>query len=198
MTEEKKDKEDKIEVFPFIKGEIIDLVAETSKWANLICKWMNNPKVRHYSRNIWPRTLEEIKKKYENSPDRHTRNNVNFIIYHKQVERPIGIVGLDEINWVSRDAKLFALIGEPEQWGEGIAGEACALVIKYGFTELNLHKIHAGIFSPNSRSLRAAEKLGFEKEAILKETIYIDGKYHDNHRFSLLKRDWEKKTNNSY
>jgi RimJ/RimL family protein N-acetyltransferase len=66
-------------------------------------------------------------------------------------------------------------------------------VIKYGFTELNLHKIHAGIFSPNSRSLRAAEKLGFEKEAILKETIYIDGKYHDNHRFSLLKRDWIKK-----
>jgi len=192
MTEEKKEKDDKIEVYPFIEGERLDLVAGNSKWSNLICKWMNNPKVRHYSRNIWPRTLEDIKKRYEHSPDRHIRDNANFMIYHKQVEQPIGIVGLDEINWVSRNANLFALIGEPEHWGKGIAGEDCALVIKYGFTELNLHKIHAGIFSPNERSLRAAEKLGFEKEAILKETIYIDGKYHDNHRFSLLKRDWLK------
>jgi len=48
MTEEKKDKEDKEEeddVFPFIEGETIDLVAGNSKWANLVCKWMNNPKV---------------------------------------------------------------------------------------------------------------------------------------------------------
>jgi len=191
MTEEKKDKDDKIEVYPFIEGETIDLVAGNSKWANLFCKWINNPKVRHYSRNIWPQTLEDVKKRFEHSPDRHIRNIAYFMIYHKQGERPIGIVGLDEINWVNSNANLFALIGEPEHWGKGIAGEACALVIKYGFTELNLHKIHAGIFSPNKRSLRAAEKLGFEKEAILKEIIYIDGKYHDNHRFSLLKRDWK-------
>ncbi|MHA1106885.1 MAG: GNAT family N-acetyltransferase [Promethearchaeota archaeon] len=192
MTEEKQDREDKIEVYPFIEGERIDLVAVNSKWSNLICKWMNNPKVRHYSRNIWPKTLEEIKKRYEHTPDSHIRDNSTFMIYLKQVERPIGIVGLDEIDWVGRNANLFAVIGEPEHWGKGIAGEACALVIKYGFVELNLHKIHAGIFSPNSRSLRAAEKLGFEKEGILKETIYIDGKYLDDHRFSLLKRDWLK------
>jgi RimJ/RimL family protein N-acetyltransferase len=193
MTEEKKEKDDKIEVYPFIEGERIDLVAGNSNWANLFCNWINNPKVRHYSRNIWPQTLEDVKKRFEHSPDRHIRDKTSFTIYHKQEKRPIGVVGLDEINWVYRNANLFALIGEPEHWGKGIAGEACALVIKYGFTELNLHKIHAGIFSPNKRSLRAAEKLGFEKEAILKETIYIDGKYHDNHRFSLLKRDWKKK-----
>ena len=195
MTEKIKDKEDKEEengVFPFIEGDTIDLVASNSKWANLFCNWINNPKVRHYSRNIWPQTLEDVKKRFEQPLDRHNRDVANFMIYHKQEKRPIGVVGLDEINWVRRNANLFALIGEPEHWGKGIAGEACALVIKYGFTELNLHKIHAGIFSPNSRSLRAAEKLGFEKEAITKEEIYIDGQYHDEHRFALFKRDWQK------
>ena len=192
MAEEKKEKEDKIEVYPFIEGENIDLVAGNSKWANLICKWRNNPKVRRYSRNMWPQTLEEVKKWFEPLPDKQMRDFIIFTIYHKQSKRPIGRIGFSRINWVSRNANIFATIGEPEYWGKGIAVEACALVIKYGFTELNLHKIHAGIFSPNKRSLRAAEKLGFEKEAILKETIYIDGKYHDNHRFSLLKRDWQK------
>jgi RimJ/RimL family protein N-acetyltransferase len=196
MAEEQKskeDKEEKNEVFPFIEGNTIDLVAGNSKWANLFCSWINNPKVRHYSRNIWPQTLEDVKKRFEHSPDRHIRDKVNFMIYYKQEKRPIGIVGLDEINWVSRNANLFALIGEPEHWGKGIAVEACALVIKYGFTELNLNKIEAGIFSPNERSLRAAEKLGFEKEAIIREEIYIDGKYLDNHRFSLFKREWLEK-----
>lgn len=193
MVEEQKckeDKEEKNDVFPFIEGKTIDLVAGNSKWTNLFCSWINNPKVRHYSRNMWPQTLEDVKKRFEPSPDRRIRDKVNFMIYHKQEKRPIGVVGLDEINWVSRNANLFALIGEPEHWGKGIAVEACALVIQYGFTELNLNKIEAGIFSPNKRSLRAAEKLGFKKEAIIKEEIFVDGKYHDNHRFSLFNRDW--------
>ena len=50
MTEEKENKEEKIEVFPFIEGETIDLVAGNSKWAQLTCKWQNDPKVRRSQR----------------------------------------------------------------------------------------------------------------------------------------------------
>ena len=196
MTEEKKDKEDKKEeeddVFPFIEGERIDLVAGNSKWANLVCKWMNDPKVRHYSRNMWPLTLEEVKKWFEPPPDRQMREFIVFTVYHKEAKRPIGSIGFNQTNWVSRNANIFLTIGEPEYWGKGIAGEASRLMINYGFTELNFHKIFAGVFTPNSRSLRAAEKLGFEKEGVLKEEIYVDGQYHDMHRFALFKRDWLK------
>ncbi len=196
MTEEKKDKEDKEEedeaVFPFIEGETIDLVAENSKWANLICKWRNDPKVRQYSRNMWPKTLEEVKKGFEPLPDKQMRDFIKFIIYHKQSKRPIGRIGFNHIDWVGRNANIFAEIGEPEYWGKDIAGEASRLMINYGFTELNLHKIIAGVFTPNKRSLRAAEKLGFEKEGVLKEEMYVDGQYHDMHKFALFKRDWLK------
>ena len=195
MTEEKKDKEDKEEddVFPFIEGEIIDLVAVNSKWANLVCKWMNDPKVRHYLRNIWPQTLEEVKKLLESLPNRQMRELIVFTVYHKHAKRPIGSIGFNQINWVSRNANIFINIGEPEFWGKGIAGEASKLMINYGFTELNLHKIYAGVFTPNKRSLRVFQKLGFEKEAILKEEMYIDGQYHDIHKFALFKRDWKMK-----
>jgi len=197
MTEEKNDKEDKKEddddVFPFIEGETIDLVAGNSKWANLSCKWKNDPKVRHYARNNWPQTLEEVKKRFEHLPDRQMRDSIKFTIYHKQAKRPIGRIGFSRINWVSRNANIFAMIGEPEYWGKGIAGEASKLLINYGFTELNLHKIYSGVFTPNTRSLRAAEKLGFEKEGVLKEEMYVDGQYHDIHKFALFKRDWKMK-----
>ena len=195
MAEEEKDKEDKEgedDVFPFIEGETIDLIAENSKWANLVCKWRNDPKVRQYARHIWPKTLEEVKKGFEPTPDKQMREHIGFTIYHKQSKRPIGSIGFSRINWVNRNANIYAMIGEPEYWGKGIAGEASKLLINYGFTELNLHKIYSGVFTPNKRSLRAAEKLGFEKEGVLKEEIYVDGQYHDVHKFALFKRDWLK------
>jgi RimJ/RimL family protein N-acetyltransferase len=190
--EKKKDSAEEIEIFPFIKGETIDLVAENSKWVDLYCKWNNDPEVRRYSRNIWPRTIEEIKKRSEPPQRGQVREFIEFTIYHKRDKRPIGSIGFGHIDWVSRNANIFARIGESDYWGKGIVIEASKLLIKYAFTELNFHKIYAGIFSSNARSLRAAEKLGFKKETILKEAIYVDGKYHDNHKFALFKRDWLK------
>ncbi|NVM44411.1 MAG: GNAT family N-acetyltransferase [Candidatus Lokiarchaeota archaeon] len=192
MSESEENKQDDEDVFPFIEGERIDLVAGNSKWAKLQCKWNNSPNVRHYARNMWPLTLEDVKKWFEPPADRHMRDHVVFTIYHKGDKRPIGIVGFGRINWVNRNANIFGSIGEQEYWGRGIIGEATKLLIRYGFTELNFHKIYAGVYSPNARSLRAAEKLGFEKEGIIKESQYVDGQYLDEHKFALFKRDWMK------
>jgi RimJ/RimL family protein N-acetyltransferase len=177
-------------VFPFIEGERIDLVTVNSKWVDLSCKWANDPEVRHYSRNALPTALEEVKKWFEPSSDQGMKDFIVFTIYYKKDKKPIGIVGFNRINWLNRNANTFWTIGEKEYWGKGIAVEASKLLIKYGFTELNLHKIYAGIFTPNKRSLRAAEKMGFKKEAVLKEDLYVDGKYVDTHIFALLKNHW--------
>ena len=192
MSEDKDNSKEEIEVFPFIEGKIIDLVAYNSKWAELKCKWRNDPKVRQYSRNIWPRSLDDVKKRSENVPDKHIRDKVVSLINRPFVLTFIEDIGLSRIDWVSRHANIFAMIGEPEYWGKGIVGEAAQLVLKYAFTELNLHKVKAGVFTPNKRSLRAAEKLGLNKEAVTKEAIYVDGKYHDIHKWGLTKEEWLK------
>jgi ribosomal-protein-alanine N-acetyltransferase len=177
-------------VFPFIQGDTIDLVAQNSKWADLYVKWQNDPIVRQYARHVFPITLEGVNKWFENPP-RGAREFIVFIIYHKKDQCPIGSIGLNHINWVNRNANLFAEIGEKEYWGKGIAVEAAELMMKYGFTELNLHKIHASIYNPNQRSLRVSEKLGFKKEGVQKEHIYFEGKYIDIHKFSILRKEWK-------
>ena len=187
--EEKKEEE----VFVFIEGSHIDLVVGHAKWADLICKWINTPEVRHYSRNPWPRSLDDVKKWFEPpSKGDAIKRDIVFIIYHKEDRKPIGTVGLEDINWINKNANIFAYIGYPEYWGKGIVIEAAKLVIKYGFEELNLHKIYSGVFKPNERSLRAIEKLGFSKETTYISDMYVDGKYVDVHKFYLLKDDWIK------
>jgi len=77
------------QVFVFIEGKVVDLVAPNSKWADLTCKWMNDPKVRRYARNPWPRNLEEIKKWFDPPTNDRTRDFVVFTIYHKEDNKPI-------------------------------------------------------------------------------------------------------------
>jgi RimJ/RimL family protein N-acetyltransferase len=178
-------------VFTFLEGKRIDLVTGHAKWADLACKWMNDPIVRHYSRNPWPRSLEAIKKRFEPpSTKSDVREYAVFFIYHKTDKKPIGTVGLEDINWLNRNANLFFIIGYPKYWGNNFAGEAAELVIRYGFEELNLHKIYSGAFEPNERSLRVIEKLGFIKEHVSIHDQYVDGVYVDSHEFYLLKDDW--------
>ncbi|MFX0211564.1 MAG: GNAT family N-acetyltransferase, partial [Candidatus Hodarchaeota archaeon] len=177
-------------VFPFIEGEMIDLVVPDLKWVELACRWENDPEVRHYARIAWPVTIEQIKKRFEPVAEEGIKDRVAFMIYHKQDKRPIGDLGFKNIDWLNRCAEIFWTIGERKYWGRGIVVEAAKLILNYGFTELNLNKIYTIILSPNTRSLRAAKKMGFTEEGVFKEIVYIDSNYVDSHCLSLLKREW--------
>jgi len=50
----------------------------------------------------------------------------------------------------------------PEHWGKGIATEAAAAVLRYGFEERELAHIYAGADPPNATSFRVIEKLGMK------------------------------------
>ena len=48
-----------------------------------------------------------------------------------------------------------------QYWGRGLATEAGLALLPYGFRELGLTRIHAGVNAENTASLRVMEKLGF-------------------------------------
>jgi len=179
----------KIYSVPFLEGNIVDLCSINLEHVNLYTKWSNDPDVRRYSRNMIPWNLEEVKKWLEQQKE-GIKTDVMFEIWHKEDDKPIGTAGLGDINWFNRNANLYVTLGEPEYWGQDIAPEVSKLLIDYGFEELNFHKIYVGIYSPNKRSLRTAEKIGFKYEATLREQIYVDGEYVDEIKFAIFKEDW--------
>ena len=173
----------------FLEGNMINLCSINVEHVDLYTKWSNDPDVRKYSRNMIPWNLEEVKKWHEQQK-KGIKTDVMLEILHKKDNKPIGVAGLSHINWFNRNANLHLVLGEPEYWGQDIAPEVSNLLIDYGFEELNLHKIYVGIYSPNKRSLRAAEKVGFKYEATLREQIYIKGEYVNEIKFAIFKKDW--------
>lgn len=81
----------------------------------------------------------------------------------------------------------------PDYWGQGLVVEACQMLIRLGFEELNLHKIELSCYDYNHQSRRVAEKLGFTLEARIRDRKDIQGKRCDDLRYGLLKSEWEKR-----
>jgi RimJ/RimL family protein N-acetyltransferase len=176
---------------PFLSGERIDLVPSSSEYKELYKKWMNIPEARTFAHNVFPVTKKSIDQWFE-PQDQQPPQFISFDMWHKKDKKPIGTVGLNHINWVNRNANIFIRIGEVDYWREGYATEAAQMVIDYGFLELDLHKIYAGVHAPNVASWTVAEKkIGLTKEGVLKEDVYVNGEYFDVYKFRILRSEWE-------
>ena len=188
---EKEEKEGK-EVPVFIEGERICFLPHSSEHINLYIKWINDPKVRKYSRNVIPVRIDDAKKWFEPQEGR-VRNFIVFEIWHKKDKKPVGNTFLTDIDWINGWANVGMTIGEPNYWNKNIATEATELIIEYAFNELNLNKLHGVVIVDNIGSWKVAEKTGFKFEGIHKDELFVDGKYVDVKTYGLLKDDWVKR-----
>lgn len=97
-----------------------------------------------------------------------------------------GVIGLHLQEGVYRySAELGYWLGEP-YWGKNIATRSVRLIVEYGFKELDLNRIFAGVYEFNPASMRVLEKCGFVPEGISRKAIYRNNRFWDEHRFALL------------
>lgn len=175
----------------FIEGKTVNLAPISKENLELHAKWLNDPNIRRYTREVIPETVEKLKKQLEESSKEFPKRNIVFEIYHKKDQKSIGIVSFHQIRWVDRIGMMGILVGEPEYWNKGIGTEACELIFEYGFDELNFYKILAQVLAPNTNSIRLLEKLGMKKEVTQTKHYYVDGEYVDQHLYSIFQADWE-------
>jgi [ribosomal protein S5]-alanine N-acetyltransferase len=70
-----------------------------------------------------------------------------------------------------KSAEVGYFIGE-DYWNKGIATTALGLICDYGFKNLDIARIHTGVYEHNLASQRVLEKCGFVKEGIFKMAVY--------------------------
>ena len=107
-------------------------------------------------------------------------SQANFIIYPASCgDEPAGTISLTSIDRRSRNAEYGRIYLSPRFRGAGMIQHASSILLRFGFHELNLHKIYLRVFSDNERAVRLYRSLGFEHEGCLREQVYKDGRYRD-------------------
>lgn len=175
----------------YIQGTRIELRPIICDHAEIYVTWYNDLDIRRLARMIRPVSVENFRKSINNIYNATDR--IKFEIWHIADEKPIGDVGLGDIEYHDRNAQFGIMIGDKNYWNQGYATEALQLILKYAFEEVNLHKVWGSISDWNKGSQKVAIKAGMHLEATKKEDWYIDGEYVDTHIYAIFKRDWFKK-----
>ncbi len=134
-------------------------------------------------------TLAEARDALEQVVRRFTAGEmIRWAILRAGHDELIGTVGLLHIDSGHRRGELGYELARP-WWGQGLAPEAAAAVVHYGFSALGLHRIEAGTLPENHASARVLEKLGFREEGTLRDYIHAKGRFRSVRWFGLLATD---------
>lgn len=93
-------------------------------------------------------------------------------------DKPIGFIGLYDINKWNGTCELGIYIGEKDEWGKGYAKRACLLIENLA-REIGLRKIKLFVVEDNIPAVEMYKKLSFRTVGVLIEERMIENKYHN-------------------
>lgn len=176
------------------QGKLVRLSSEEPQFlAEAFARWNQNTEYMRLldsdPARLW--SSKKIQEWFEKDIDAALPPNLLFSIQALTDDRLIGFIAFDGLNWTDRDAFVAIGIGEPAYWSQGYGSDAMRLMLGYGFTELNLHRISLTVFEQNPRGIRSYEKCGFRHEGRIHDFLLRDGKRSDMLQMGILRAEWE-------
>lgn len=124
----------------------------------------------------------------ESHEDKMEHGELHLAIALRDDDSLIGSIGLI-LNPGDENAELGFWIGKPH-WGRGYCTEAARALIRYGFEEKGLCRIHAFHMARNPASGRVLIKLGMTFEGTLRKCIKKWDKFEDVNVYSILRSEF--------
>ncbi|AJQ26096.1 UDP-4-amino-4,6-dideoxy-N-acetyl-beta-L-altrosamine N-acetyltransferase [Pelosinus fermentans] len=152
----------------------------------LVLSWRTKQNITQYMYTDISKDLEEQKKW-------HQRISLDptccYWLIHYQ-EKPIGVIGLSEIDAKNKRCSLTYYIGD--ETVRGLGGIIPPYIYNYVFTVLQFKKIIAEVMEGNDQVVKLHQLHGYRHVGIYKEHIYKYDKYHDVTVLELLDVEWQR------
>lgn len=154
-------------------------------------KWRNDLEYIGLTKSIrLPKHQANEKEWLESVMKDKSNKSVVFIIETISDSVSVGFVQLNQIDWISRNCTFGIAIPEKDFQGRGFGKDVMRLIFDYAFNFLNLKKVLLEVTSFNANSIHLYEKMGFEKEGVLKQHYFWNGNYHDVLIYGLFKENF--------
>ena len=142
-----------------------------------------------------PKTMEFFvegiytKQKVKDIAKRNTTERKHYVVMLQGSYEIIGKISFHP--WFMKDTYEIGWIFNKKYTGNGYCTEAAERFLKYGFKELNLHRIIATCQPENISSKRVCEKLNMRQEGVFKKCIhYKDDIWWDELFYAILAEEY--------
>lgn len=175
-------------MFPILETERLLLREITQDDAEGIFAFFSNDNVTRYYGQDTLENMEQAKQFVDFFTKSYLeKRGIRWGIERKGTPGIIGTIGFNALSLKHKRAEIGYEI-HPKQWRKGYTFEAVSKVLDYGFEKLGLTRIGAVVFIDNEASNQLLSKVGFQKEGILRDYMYQNGKAHDTYVYSILKK----------
>jgi RimJ/RimL family protein N-acetyltransferase len=154
-------------------------------------RWFADAELRSYLAICLPFSLAQEERWFEGVQERLERRTDVMLAIETGDGVHIGNIGLHGIEWKDRQAELGIAIGEKEYWGRGYGTDAVRTLLDVAFGQMNLHRVSLRVNADNPRAIRCYEKAGFRHEGTMRERVFRDGTYLDQHLMSVLDSEYD-------
>ncbi len=117
-----------------------------------------------------------------------TQTAVHFALELRHRAELIGSAALRDIDAGNARATLALWVGVP-WWGAGYATEAARELLRFGFTELALHRVEAQPLVRDPVSPHVLRKIGFKQEGTLRQSLRRWDVFEDVAIYAILRQD---------
>jgi len=140
-----------------------------------------------------PNTEEDTKKFIQRaiaSQKEQPRRIYTLAIVLKPENKLIGGCGIYVSNSENREGWIGYCLNR-SFWGQGYATETAKALLKFGFEQLNLHRIFATCDPANIASASVLEKTGMQREGHFRKHKWAKGKWRDSFLYAILDYEWK-------
>jgi RimJ/RimL family protein N-acetyltransferase len=169
-----------------IYGERIVLRAIERNDLPRYVRWLNNPAVLEYFGSLLPLGLAQEEQWYESMLQDASQRSFAIEVDGQH----IGGAGFGSMDGRNRSAEVGLFIGKPELWKQGFGTDTLQTLLRFGFEQMNLHRIYLRVFADHARAIRLYEKIGFRHEGRWRQAEYRGSSYHDLLWMSILEDEW--------
>lgn len=119
------------------------------------------------------------------------KKQVAFSVYSNETGDCIGHIAIGKINQRHRSARIGkVLIGTPALRAKGLGEEMMREAVTFAFSHLDLHKVTLGVYEHNKRAIACYERIGFQKEGLLRDHARVGKGYWNMWEMCLLQDDY--------
>lgn len=178
------------------QGELVRLVAPNAETCGeTFARWSRDSEFARQldsePARLW--SLKPTKDWWEKELDSGSHKFL-FLIRALADDRLIGFIELDGVRWTHGESFVSIGIGERDYRGKGYGTDAMKVILRYAFTELNLHRVSLDVFEYNPRAIRSYEKAGFVIEGRQRQFLKREGRRWDMIYMGILREEWERRT----
>jgi RimJ/RimL family protein N-acetyltransferase len=161
-----------------LEGKLVRLRALEPEDLDREYTWINDREVTRFLSMRYPTSRAAEERWLRDRPANDFSNGVFFAIETKDGLH-IGNTNLMQAHPEDRKAAFGIMIGDKNYWSNGYGADATVTLLRFGFGEMNLHRVWLHTFDFNERAQACYRKCGFVEEGRLRQHYYGQGRYWD-------------------